>query len=323
MIVTRTPLRISFFGGGSDIPEYWPHGDGLCVSAAINKHIYICVNSCQTNHIRAVYSDMEVVQDVNHIRHNRIREVLKLLDIKSNVEICSFSDVPTKGTGLGSSSTFTVGLINALESMKGYDALSPYHLAETAAYIEIDKCGEPIGHQDQYAAAYGGLRSYRFTKHGTGTGVIDTNSTQQLQDNLLCFNTGINRAASSVLKKQVENLKSEVNIDTTKALVDMAEYSIKLLKEDRVDDFGALLHETWTLKKQLATGVTNPLIDEMYERVMKAGALGGKILGAGGGGYLLAYVPESSRQKVLEAMVDYEQFHFAFDYEGSTVELNS
>ena len=320
MIVTRTPLRVSFFGGGSDIPEYWEHGDGLCVSAAINKYIYIAANRCATDHVRVVYSEMEVVKDINDIKHDRVRETLKLLNIKSNIEICSFSDVPTKGTGLGSSSTFTVGLINAL--MKG--ELDKSTLAEAAADIEIKMCKEPIGYQDQYAAAYGDLKSYRFNNDNhVEVSKIYTNSKFILQDNLLCFNTGINRQASAVLKGQVENLKNGINVETTKSMVNIAQYSIQLLENDRVDDFGALLNETWALKKKLSTGISNPTIDEMYDRVMKAGALGGKLLGAGGGGYLLAYVPNKYRVSVLEAMKDYERFDFKFDLKGTKVEMNA
>ena len=319
MIVTRTPLRVSFFGGGSDIPEYWEHGDGLCVSAAINKYIYIAANRCATDHVRVVYSEMEVVKNVNDLKHDRVREVLKMLFMRSNIEICSFSDVPTKGTGLGSSSTFTVGLLNAL----GY--YDKHELAQAAAHIEIDCCNEPIGYQDQYAAAFGNLNAYKFyDRDDIKVSKIHTSSKFTLEDNLLCFNTGINRQASSVLKSQVENLQmGGVNVETTKSMVDIAKYSIKLLENNRVDDFGALLNETWALKKKLSTGISNSTIDEMYDCVMKAGALGGKLLGAGGGGYLLAYVPNKYKVSVLEAMKDYERFDFKFDLEGSKVEMNA
>jgi D-glycero-alpha-D-manno-heptose-7-phosphate kinase len=327
MIVTKTPLRISFFGGGSDIPEFYNNNQGLCVSAAINSYIYIAAHKCVAPHLKVIYSELELETDIEKIKHDRVREVLKDFGITSNMEICSFSDIPVKGTGLGSSSTFTVGLINAINKIKyPYKDISRKELAETASYIEIEKCKEPIGKQDQYAAAHGGLRAYRFNRKDVEVSRINTSTITDrvLSDRLMCFNTGVNRLASSILTEQVDNLKNNVNVLLTRTLVNMAESSIKMLEENRLDDFGSLLNDAWQVKKQLSSNVTNDSIDDMYERAIKAGALGGKILGAGGGGYLLLYVRDKDHRNVYNEMTkSYEYFPIRFDYNGSTIEMKS
>lgn len=325
MIVTKTPLRISFFGGGSDIPEFYHNHDGLCVSTAINSYIYLAVNKCVAPHLKVVYSQLELETDIEKIKHNRVKEVLKHYGLTSNMEICSFSDMPTKGTGLGSSSTFTVGLINAVHRIKYTKPIDAHTLAELASYIEIERCAEPIGKQDQFAAAYGGLRQYRFTKTHTESKQlnIDFFTHQNLNKRLLFFNTGINRLASSVLTEQVENLNNNINVQFTKTLVNMAEQSIKFLEENKLNDFGGLLNDAWEVKKKLSSNVSNPMIDDMYETCMKNGALGGKILGAGGGGYLMVYVPEKYKQNVINSMSNFSIQNFEFVNKGSTIEMRS
>ena len=325
MIVTKTPLRISFFGGGSDIPEFYREHEGVVVSAAINSYIYIAAHQCVAPHLKVIYSQLELEHDIENIKHDRVREVLKHFGMTTNMEIASFSNIPTKGTGLGSSSTFTVGLIHALSVMKN-QSVYPWVLAETASKIEIDKCKEPIGKQDQYAAAYGGLRIYQFKKNED---VIRRNFkheksiAESLQKNLLCFNTGMVRPAASVLGEQVRNLKTNVNVDNTKRIVDFAWEAIHLLDAEKYDMFGELLDSSWQIKKKLSSNVSNEYIDKMYNTAMENGALGGKILGAGGGGYLLMYVPEERQAKVLDAMKGYPRFEFNFDHEGSRVEMDS
>lgn len=327
MIVTKTPLRISFFGGGSDIPEFYENNEGHCVSAAINSYIYIAAHKCVAPHLKVIYSELELETDIEKIKHDRVREVLKELGITSNLEICSFSDIPVKGTGLGSSSTFTVGLIHAIHKIKHpHGALFTKQLAELACHVEINRCNEPIGKQDQYAAAYGGLVSYKFHKDEVEVRRVNTSTImdKQLCDNLLCFNTGVNRMASSILTEQVERLKNNVNVDLTRNLVYMADQSVKMLESYKFDDFGALLNEGWAIKKKLSSNVSNQGIDEMYDRAIKAGALGGKILGAGGGGYLLLYARGKDRRKVYDEMIKhYEYFPINFDYYGSTIEMKS
>jgi D-glycero-alpha-D-manno-heptose-7-phosphate kinase len=322
MIVTKTPLRISLFGGGSDIPEFYKEHGGLVISAAINSYIYIAANRCVAPHLKVIYSHLELEHEVNKIKHDRVRETLKYFEIDSNIEIASFSNIPTKGTGLGSSSTFTVGLIKAIMEMRN-EGCSRGYLAELASLIEINKCNEPIGKQDQYAAAYGGVHIYRFQTNGEVFVQPFTNikTIKKLEKNLLCFNTGIVRQASSVLTEQVEKLKNNVNVENTQKIVDMAVRANWLLDCGRLDELGDLLNESWQIKKQLSSNISNAYIDEMYSKARAAGALGGKILGAGGGGYLLLYVPEENQPKVLEAMKGYPRFEFNFEYEGCRVEM--
>lgn len=325
MIVTKTPLRISFFGGGSDIPQFYENYPGLVVSTTINKHIYIAANISVAQHIKIVYSEIEYPKNVNDIKHDRIREILKYLGINNNIEIASFSDVPIKGTGLGSSSTFTVGVLNALAKQLDFKC-NKRDLAELACHIEIDKCGEPIGKQDQYAAVYGGLNIMRFNKESVSvTPVsIDTASLIKLQNNLFMYNTGINRQASSILSVQVDNLKSNSKtIDDTCEMVEYAEQSIKHLMNRDIDSFGSLMHKSWNTKKKLSNNISNIQIDRMYDDAMNAGAIGGKLLGAGGGGYMLFYVPEENHQTFGYKMNKYNKFDFDFVEYGSTIEMFS
>lgn len=319
MIVTSTPLRLSFLGGGSDIPQYFNKKAGMVISTTIDKKIQIAVNSCQTNHIRAVYSEMEVVSNRNLIKHDRIRESLKLLEISNNIEICSFSDVPTKGTGLGSSSTFTVGLLHALYNFNG-QTFNKRDLAETACEIEIDRCKEPIGKQDQYAAAYGGFNVIRFDSSGVEVTPVNIGSAslEKLNLNLMCFSTGISRSTADILSDQVNNvINDQAVFQSTTDLVNLAELGLFYLRNNKIDDFGALLHEAWELKKKLSDKISNDYIDLMYDTAIGAGAIGGKVLGAGGGGYMLFYVPEQLQSKVSRAMREYKRFHFKFTDQGS------
>ena len=323
MIITKTPLRVSFFGGGSDIPQFYKNNRGLVLSTTIDRPIYIAANTTRTPHTKVVYSEIEIVEDSAHLKHDRVREVLQYYGINNHIEIASFSDIPTKGTGLGSSSTFTVGLLKAILEMSRTQ-YNNYELAELACHIEIDKCNQPIGKQDQYAAAFGGFNAITF--EGNDVAVIPVNITtdmaSRLNDNLICFNTGITRQASSVLENQIKGLQSSVNVDNTACMVDMAEDAFRFLIKGQLDDFGSLLGGSWNLKKKLSNNISNPTIDEMYSKAMKAGALGGKILGAGGGGYLLMYVPPKSHARVIKALSSYEIFDFNFTNQGSVVEMN-
>lgn len=320
MIVTRTPLRVSFFGGGSDIPQFYETSPGLVISTTIDRYIQIAINRCEPKHVRVVYSELEQADTVDQIKHTRAKAVLKRFGIKTGVEIASFSDITTRGSGLGSSSTYTVGLINAMYNMNklGYTRRD---LAEMACEVEINDLGEPIGKQDQYAAAFGGFNSIRF--NGSEVEVapvpVSHSTLSVLNDRLMCFSTGMTREASSVLSQQVGNLKSDgAAKDSTARLVDMAEVGLKYLKSIKLDEFGALLHEAWTEKKKLANGISNPHIDTMYETARRAGALGGKILGAGGGGYLLLYAPSvQARNNLRTALKDFRQFYFRFTDQGS------
>lgn len=317
MIVTKTPLRLSWFGGGSDIASFYSKSPGLVVSAAIDRTIQIAVNRCETDHCRVVYSELEVVKDASELKHDRVRETLRRFGIKSNIEICSFSDVSTKGTGLGSSSTFTVGLINALAQISNIQ-MSVRQIAELACQIEIDDCREPIGKQDQYAAAVGGINAFRFNSNGdVDIEPLEVTNLLQLNNNLLMYSTGITRKTSDILAVQSKAMDSQKSFHTMKTMVDMAEKSIVYLQKGQVDDFGALLHESWLLKRSLVDNISNYDIDIMYEIARQNGALGGKILGAGGGGYMLLYVTDKTRIKVMETMKHYKRFDFRLPYYGT------
>jgi D-glycero-alpha-D-manno-heptose-7-phosphate kinase len=319
-------LRVSFFGGGSDIPSFYDKNEGLCVSTTISSHIYIALNRCVAPHLKVIYSVLELANNIDELKHDRVREALKYFEIYSNVEICSFSDVTVHGTGLGASSTFTVGLVNALYKAINHKTIDKHELAELASYVEINKCGEPIGKQDQYAAAYGGLNAIYFNAQGARVKPLKINQSTiyDLQHNLYMFNTGIVRKTSDILGEQVAKLNSDDNIVAmTKSMVELAKQSIKFLEHKKIDDFGELLDTAWVIKKNLSSSISNPQIDEMYDLALEGGALGGKILGAGGGGYLLVYCPEKCRNRLLETMRNYERLPFKFTNEGSSIEMTT
>lgn len=322
MLVVKTPLRISFFGGGSDIPKYYQNYAGLCISTTINSYIYLAMNRCIPKHLKIVYSIIEQVTNIDDLKHDIVKASLRYFDITSNLELCSFSDITSKGTGLGSSSTFAVGLLNGLNYLKHRREMSPKILAELASWIEIECCQSPIGKQDQYAAAYGGLNSYQFTKEDVIVEPIKITPTERyvLEDNLLLFNTGITRETRTILKDQFSD---GTNYTRTATLVDFAKTAKLLLESGQIDEFGELLDSAWKIKKSLSSKVSNLLIDEAYEAAKKNGALGGKICGAGGGGYLLLYVPQEDQYKVksvLQENFNMEELKFKFTDQGSMVE---
>lgn len=321
MIIVKVPLRVSFFGGGSDLPWFYQYNEGLCVSTTINRYIYLAINRCKADHIRLSYSNYEVKNRVGDINHSIIRETLKWFNIFNNIEIASFSDIPHAGTGLGSSSSFAVGLADGLSALNHTTRFAPSFLAEVAAEIEIERCKEPIGKQDQYAAAFGGFNTYRFNREAVKVEPVNFYQICKgmLNDNLMFFNTGATRSASVILQRQNDSLKRGAGIERTKNLVKMAEKSIKYLELGKLDDFGSLLDEAWDIKKNIASGITNPEIDDMYSKAMKEGALGGKILGAGGGGYLMMYVPEDRQLAVADALKKYQQEKFRFTDNRSKV----
>jgi len=321
MIVTKTPLRISLFGGGSDIPQYYNKHYGIVISTTIDKHIYISLNRCVADHLKVIYSELELSHNLENVKHDRVRESLRYFGINNNIELCSFSDVPTKGTGLGSSSTFTVGVLKALYNLQK-KKYTKSDLAELACKIEIDMCKEPIGKQDQYAAVYGGFNVIRFYNDGVDVKPIqvDSDTIERLNKNLICYNTGISRKTSDILSVQISNLQTNKNnsaLATTHKMVELAEASLNLLQNKKLDDFGKLLDETWQMKKSLASNISNNDIDKMYDIATSAGAYGGKILGAGGGGYMLLYVPDSKLDNVQNKMLDYKKFNFKFSDVGS------
>jgi D-glycero-alpha-D-manno-heptose-7-phosphate kinase len=323
MIVTKTPLRISFFGGGTDLPSFYKnHGGGLVLSTAIDDYINIAVNQCQTAHCRVIYSELEKTRWASDIEHDRVRHLLERFNILSNIEICSFSNVSTKGTGLGSSSSFTVGLAKALYSLKNI-LHNKHDLAELACKVEINDCEETIGKQDQYAAAYGGFNIIHFHPNDevevTPIG-LPKDILYKLNDNLICYSTGITRETKVILEKQNKNIITNVNtVNNMKKMIDLTNVAIEKLKSYRLNDFGSLLNEAWKLKKSLSDNITNNQIDEMYEYGISSGALGGKLLGAGGGGYILFYVPVSMQTYFKENMKAFKEMKFSFTDNGSEV----
>lgn len=320
MIITRTPFRVSFAGGGSDIPSFYEQYGGCVLSTSINKYMYLSVHpSFNRKDTVLKYSQTEIVDDISKIEHKYFKEVLNMLCV-SGVEITSTADVPA-GTGLGSSSSFTVGLLHSLYSYKG-KFVSKEKLAQKACEIELKKMGNPIGKQDQYAAAYGGLNFYEFNKDGSVfvSPIIMKNSAyEQLENNLMIFYTGKLHSASEILKEQSQNLISkEDKIKSQLQMCNLARELREELQHNNIDAMGEILNEGWQLKRTLAKGISNPVIDEYYDIAMKNGAVGGKLLGAGGGGFLLFYVPQQNQVRVSTAL-NLIQMPMEFDRQGSSV----
>ncbi|MDP9341758.1 MAG: GHMP kinase [Actinomycetota bacterium] len=322
MIITRTPLRISFLGGGSDLPSFYREEPGAVISAAINKYIYITVNRKFDRRIRASYSVTEMVDRPEDLSHELIRGALQQVGIDGGVEITSISDVPSRGTGLGSSSSYTVGLLNALWAHAGRLAGSE-RLAGEACHIEIDVCGKPIGKQDQYIAAYGGLQYIQF--NGDDSVFVDPilpepELRRLLESRLLLLYTGLTRSAGGILQEQSTNLRENGEARAAvRAMVKLAEELRGALSDGDLDSFGELLDAGWQEKRKVASGVTSPAIDDWYARARASGALGGKLLGAGGGGFLLLYAPLERHQEIQAALPELRAVPFRFEPQGSKI----
>jgi len=323
VIISRTPLRVSFFGGGSDLPGYYRQAGGAVLSTTIDKSVYVTVSQKFDSAIRVSYSRTEEVDTVSEIKHPLVREALRLRGIEGGVEIVSIADVPSLGTGLGSSSSFTVGLLNALAAYRGAYAPAA-QLARESCEIEIGRCHEPIGKQDQYAAAFGGLNLIRFNPDETVEvcKVISSPETlYALQQRLLFFYTGITRSASELLREQsVEISKpSGPAARGLSSMADMAVAGFDALCAGRIEEIGPMLHEAWTIKRGLSSGISNSLIDDAYEAALRAGADGGKLLGAGGGGFLMFCADPSRHDAIREALRGLRETRFAFEAQGSNI----
>jgi D-glycero-alpha-D-manno-heptose-7-phosphate kinase len=322
MIISRTPLRMSFAGGGSDIPAYYREFGGAVISTAINKYIYVNVNKKFDDGIRIGYSVNEEVQSLSEIAHPIVRESLRYLDISGGVEITSIADIPSSGTGLGSSSAFTVGLLHALSAFKG-NHISSEHLAVDACTIELDRCNEPIGKQDQYASAYGGFNLYEF--HTDDAVVIrpivcSKVTLSSLQKNILVFYTGRSRSASQLLRAQISAI--EASAEKKQAMHRMVRLAYELADElgkNNVDSFGQALDEGWHLKKSLDGDISSPEIDSWYQSAKGAGALGGRILGAGAGGFLMVYAHADRHSAIIHALSPLRLVDMSFDPLGSRI----
>lgn len=320
MIISRTPLRISFAGGGSDLPGYYLRHGGAVLSTTIDKYIYITVHRYFTpNQSLIKYSRTELVNSNDEIQHPLFRECMKLVGVEG-LDISSMADVPA-GTGLGSSSAFTVSLLNVLHAYK-HEAVSAEYLASTACDIEIERLGDPIGKQDQYAAAFGGLNFIRFNYDGSvdvQKVVMDPAVKAQLERNLIMLYTGTKHSARAILKEQGKEMQRLDKQQVMQKMVAMA-YDLKdALEHNCIDDFGRILNEGWMLKRSLAGSISNPLVDELYSKGVEAGALGGKLLGAGGAGFVLFYCPEERQPEFRRRMAAYTEMPFRFENYGSKI----
>jgi D-glycero-alpha-D-manno-heptose-7-phosphate kinase len=327
MIISRSPLRITLGGGGTDLPSYYRDHEGFLVSAAIDKYVYVNVMRPFTEGIYLKYSQLEHVDQIADVKHPIIREALQLLGFKTpQVEITTLADIPA-GTGLGSSGSFTTALLKALYTHRKRH-LHQEELAELACHIEIDRLGEPIGKQDQYIAAVGGVTCFTFHKDDKVTAAplgISMDTMFDLEDNLLLFFTGFSRSASGILKDQ--KVKSQQNdtdmLNNLHYVKDLGYRSRDALVDGNTELFGELMHEHWEHKKRRSGGMSNPKIDEWYEIGMKSGAVGGKLVGAGGGGFLMFMAHDRNKLRHAMAQAGLEEVRFKFDFEGTKVVMSS
>lgn len=322
MIISRAPFRVSFCGGGSDVPSFYEKYGGCVLSTSIRKYVYLAINKAfNANTITLKYSQTEVVTDPQDIQHRVFKQIFTDFGTKG-VEVTSMADIPA-GTGLGSSSSFTVALLKLLYTYNE-KAASTYKIAKEACEVEINKLGNPIGKQDQFAAAYGGLRFYEFFPDGfvkVEPVIMKHESYQKMQNNLLMFYTGLTHNANSILKEESRILKSNrEKIEATKKLCDMTRELKYSLEQNNVDALGETLRRSWEIKRGLASGISNPLVDDLYQKAIESGAIGGKLLGAGGGGFLLFYVPtEEAKAKVRKALYPYQEMPFELDQSGVSI----
>lgn len=324
MILSRTPFRMSFVGGGSDISSFYRDEMGAVLSSTLNKYMYIALNNKFDQKIRVSYSKVEEVDEIKEIKHPLVRETLKFMQANNGIEISSFADIPSHGSGLGSSSAYTVGLLNALYAHKGQNANKDI-LAKQACEIEINRCNEPIGKQDQFACSYGGLRVYKFFPDETVISESITCTNQVLnkfENSILVFYTGRTRRASSILYEQTESLKTNKSKLFVRRMVDLVFVMKAELERGELDNIGSILNENWLLKKELALGITDDEINFWYSVALKNGAKGGKILGAGNGGFLLLYAPVETHEKIISSLSFLKHVDFKFENHGSRIIYN-
>jgi D-glycero-alpha-D-manno-heptose-7-phosphate kinase len=322
LIIVQTPLRISFFGGGTDFPAFYMEEGGCVLSSAIDKFIFLTIKERFDKKLRIGYTRTEMVDEIDQIHHDLIREALRLTGIDRGVEITTMGDIPSEGSGLGSSSTVTVGALHAMYAYQG-EIVSAERLAREACTIEIDVLKKPIGIQDQYIASYGGLRFIDFLPDGEVNVErikLSAESQRSLNDNFLLFFTGVSRSSSSILNEQKNNIKDRRS--ELREIKQMAYQARKDVEQGNFDSFGELMNESWDLKKRLAGTISNGSINEIYETARRAGAIGGKITGAGGGGFLLLYVPYERQKKVRSALDGLQELPFRLEADGTKVIFN-
>ncbi len=319
MIITQTPLRISFLGGGTDFRSFFRQEEGCVLTSAIDKYIYVTIKKRFDRKIRVGYSRTEMVDQIDDVQHELVRECLRKTGITQGVEISTMADIPSEGSGLGSSSTVTVGLLHAMYAYCG-TPVGHEQLAREACEIEIDVLRKPIGIQDQYIAAYGNQRFLYFYQNDAVTVehlFLDDQVRRRLNQNLLLFYTNITRKAESILTEQVQHLNE--HLDILREMKGLAFKAKRALQAGCLDEFGLLLDKSWQLKKQLASKVSNSFIDDLYGAACKAGALGGKISGAGGGGFLLLYCPREKQDHVRTALAALPELPFHLERDGSKI----
>ena len=323
MIIARSPLRISLGGGGTDLPSYYREHEGFLIAAAIDKYVYVTINRPFNEGIYLKYSEIEQVKTVDEVSHNIIREALKLENLNTpQVEISSIADLPS-GTGLGSSGSFTTALLKALYAYR-HRHINPEELAELACAIEIDRLKEPIGKQDQYIASVGGITCFAFHKDNSVTFAplkISRETFNKLEDNLLLFFTGFSRSASEILKDQhIKSQKNDVDMLNNLHFVKEIGYLSKdALESGNTDKFGELMHQHWEHKKKRSGGMSNQDIDTWYETALKNGAIGGKVVGAGGGGFLMFMAHDAAKLRSAMTKSGLQEVRFKFDFEGAKV----
>lgn len=322
MLITQTPLRVSLFGGGTDFRDFYALEGGAALSLGIDKYAYVIVKERFDEKIYINYSKKEIINSVDEIKHDLVREAMRKTGISKGVEITTLADVPSKGSGLGSSSSITVGLLNAFYAYQGQQVPQD-RLAKEACEIEIDIVGKPIGIQDQYIAAYGDIRFFEFKKNGrVDVEKLDLTDEQKrmLVSNLLLFFTNKTRSSSDVLTEQRGNISERM--DELGRIRDIAYEAKRFILAGHVGEIGHLLHESWKQKKKLASNVSTKDIDGMYEKAREAGALGGKISGAGSGGFLLLYCPRENQNAVRAALKEYRELPFLLSRDGSKMIFN-
>jgi len=323
MIIVRSPLRITLGGGGTDLPSYYREHEGFLIAAAIDKFIYVTVIKPFSPGIYLKYSKIEHVDNIDEVQHPIARESLKQFDIGvPQIEITTLADIPA-GTGLGSSGSFTTALLRALHA-HSRSLIHPRELAEQACHIEIDLLGEPIGKQDQYIAAFGGITCFNFRRDDIVNAhplALSDDVRHELEDNLLLFFTGFSRSASSILLDQKSRTQTNdaAMIENLHYVKDLGQRSKTALESGRLLDFGKLMHEHWEVKRKRSGGMSNPQIDGWYNRAMANGAVGGKLIGAGGGGFLMFYAEDKARLRRTMHEAGLTEVRFHFDFEGTKV----
>jgi D-glycero-alpha-D-manno-heptose-7-phosphate kinase len=321
MIIVRSPLRITLGGGGTDLPSYYREYEGFLVSGAIDKYVYVTVMRPFTSGISLKYSELEHVERVEEVRHRIIREALLMHDLKTpQIEITTLADIPA-GTGLGSSGSFTTALLKALYAHRR-KLILPRELAELACHIEINRLGEPIGKQDQYIASFGGLTCFTFHRDDTVSAEplkVDIQTIFDLEDKLLLFFTGFSRSASSILKdQQTRSQKNDQDmLNNLHYVKELGYRSKEVLENNKLDVFGQLMHEHWEHKKKRSGGMSNSQIDQWYDLAMKNGAIGGKLVGAGGGGFLMFLAEDNVKLRHAMRVVGLDEVRFRFDFDGA------